>query len=193
MTEVILFVLLAAGLLANVAWTLFLLRKNKLVRTSSPVDLVDLEGRVERLLSEIHRVTSANVELLEGRIDALREVGGLADERLRRIRSSLTDLEVLLNRVGRVKNSLIPASSANQSSESTSQTEIQGPLDSEEKRESEPRVAQRTRSETVCGLYREGLTERQIAQKTGLGIAEIRFLLKLSNVGGTERAKIESR
>ncbi|OGH63905.1 MAG: hypothetical protein A3I06_03915 [Candidatus Lindowbacteria bacterium RIFCSPLOWO2_02_FULL_62_12] len=51
-----------------------------------------------------------------------------------------------------------------------------------------PSPVRSSRGDAVCGLYRQGLTERQIAQKTGLGIAEIRFLLKLSNVEGRAAA-----
>ena len=47
------------------------------------------------------------------------------------------------------------------------------------------------RSETVWGMHRQGLTERQIAQKVGLGIAEVRFLLKLSSAGG--KSPVESK
>ncbi len=174
MNQIFLFLLLSAGLAANVVWTIYLFRKNKVSRPMSSSDISNLDARVERLLTEIHRVTSANVELLEGRIEALREVGGLADERLKRIRTTLTDLEVLLNRVSRVKNSL------EQQSPSAETASASAP-------------AARTRSEIVCGLYRQGLTERQIAQKTGLGVAEIRFLLKLANAENVERTPVERR
>src|SRR3989338_8803332 len=110
MMDVFLVLFLAVGLLANVAWTVFLFRKSKKARAALSADAGDIDVKVERILSEIHRVTSANVELLEGRIDALRAVGALADERLRRLRTSLTDLEILLGRVQRVKKTLTDAS-----------------------------------------------------------------------------------
>ena len=194
MKELFLLVLLSTGLVANVAWTVYLFRKNKLNQTSSTTDLVEVEARAERLLTEIHRVTSANVEFLEGRIEALKEVGGLADERLKRIRSSLTDLEVLLNRVHRVKKSLGDASSGDPALE-TSGVELPGNPPIEEKPSMPAKIrGDKTRSESVMGLYRQGFTEKQIAQKMGLGIAEIRFLLKLSNMGETPRARpVESK
>ncbi|MBI4178736.1 hypothetical protein HY522_04815, partial [bacterium] len=110
MMDVFLVLVLAVGLLANAAWTIFLFRKSRKARLAFSADAGDIDVKVERILSEIHRVTSANVELLEGRIDALRDVGALADERLRRLRASLTDLEILLGRVQRVKKTLTDTS-----------------------------------------------------------------------------------
>lgn len=175
MSDLVLFAVLAVVLSANLAWTVYVFRKNKQGRSGSSVALADLDDHVERLLTEIHRVTSANVELLEGRIDALREVGGVADERLKRIRLTLTDLEVLLNRVARVKKSMTDT--------------VDGQVQEEEPSlppASAPPTARKSRSEVVEGFHRQGLSERQIAQKTGLGIAEIRFLLKFANAAPVE-------
>lgn len=191
MSDIILIVVLIAGLSANVAWTVFLFRKNKSSRAgaaASPAP-ADLDAHVERLLTEIHRVTSANVELLEGRIDALREVGCVADERLKRIRATLTDLEVLLNRVSRVKKSMSETPDV-RIEDAPPVSAGSGP-DQVERPAAPP--AKKSRSEVVEGLYRQGLSERQIAQKTGLGIAEIRFLLKFANVTGSLASPVESR
>lgn len=185
MMQIFFFLLLTAGLAANVFWTVYLFRKTKGLRTSNSVQINDVDARVERLLSEIHRVTSANVELLEGRIDALREVGGLADERLKRIRATLTDLEVLLNRVQRVKTSLLAPVEVPES-------HVQ---ENEKKAETSPNLAAGyyknsvSKLEAVQGLHRQGLTERQMAQKMGVGIAEIRFLLKMAEKEGASRVQ----
>lgn len=180
--EISLILLLTFGLFANVVWTLYLFRKHKAPRSAAGAALSDVDGRVERLLSEIHRVTSANVEMLEGRIDALREVGGLADERLKRIRVSLTELEVLLNRISRVKKSMAESPLPEDS------TDFSEPA-AQELSASPPKLGTpKSRSETVWTLHRQGMTERQIAQKMDLGIAEVRFLLKLSEPGGKPKA-----
>ena len=174
---ILMYLLLATGLAANIVWTVFLFRKHRLSARTSPDGLAGVDARVERLLSEIHRVTSANVELIEGRIDALREVGGLADERLKRIRSTLTELEILLNRVSRVNKALSPADAE----ESVADSEL--PV-----REEMPSVRPNSRTETVLNLRRQGLTERQIAQKMGLGVADVQYLVRMAGA-----AVVESR
>lgn len=185
------FLLLAAGLAANLVWTIYLLRKNKPRRVGDAPRISDLDAEV--FLSEIHRVTSANVELLEGRIDALREVGVLADERLKRIRAALTDLEILLNRLQRLKAPSLDRHSQDGLDEEARDARVAVPIETaqESPLPPPPLPGSARRAETVWEFHRRGLTERQIAQKMGLGLAEIRFLLKLSNAGG--KSPVESR
>lgn len=187
------FVVLAV--VSNAAFTVYVLRKNR--RSTQSADLAEQEARAERLLTEIHRVTSANVELLEERIETLRQVGGLADERLKRIRTTLTELEVLLNRVSRIKRTMPETGGSSlselsegpspQISESSSPATMPIPQSLAASRES--LSASRTRTAEL--LVRQGLTEREIAEKMGMGIAEIRFLLKLAGVPA--KAAVESR
>ncbi len=183
MTEWILVLVLAIGIAGNVCWSVYLSRNRKSAGTMSADELRALESRVERMLSEIHRVTSANVEFLESRIDALREVGGLADERLKRIRTSLTDLEVLLNRVTRVKSALGAKQdlSGNPGLVQDEDSAMDTPRVPSELNPSPILPPASPRSEIAQTLLRQGLTERQVAQKMGLGLPEIRFLLKLAD------------
>lgn len=180
MNSIVAFIVLTVALAGCVVWNIYLVRRHRVYRSGSVVD-PDLEARLERLLTEIHRTTSANVELLEDRIDALREVGVLTDERLKRIRASLTDLETVLSRVHRVKKGL--------------DTPLPEPGDDDLPLAAEARSAPETASavpvsapagrqtDAVLSLHRRGLTEREIAQRLDIGIAQVRILLRLSDAG----------
>ncbi len=183
MTASVLFFLLGVGVL-NIFLTIYLFRRIRSAPVRSGVSGGDMEAQTERMLTEIHRVTSANVELLEARIDALREVGVLADERLRRIRGTLTDLEVLLNRIHRIKKSMDEPSGGFESREVPALPVVESAA------QYDPPPAVKSRQDAAHELRRQGLTEQQIAQKIGLGIAEVRFLLKLAEGG---RLPVESR
>jgi len=61
-------------------------------------DFDKFRNEISRLITEFNRVSNANINILEDKTEDLKEVIKLADEKIIKLNSKLTDLEILINR-----------------------------------------------------------------------------------------------
>jgi hypothetical protein len=96
------FDLFIASLLFSAAASMgvfLLLRNRRADATATDFDLTAIESRVSDLASELMRVANSHGNAVEERRDELKRVIEMANDRIRRLHSLLSDLEIIEKRI----------------------------------------------------------------------------------------------
>ncbi|MFP4378667.1 MAG: DUF6115 domain-containing protein [Spirochaetales bacterium] len=152
-------------------------------RTSQQAALDEIKREVGSIITELNQTTERNIELVENRIETLRELIGEADRRVKALKRDIAshqqagvryDSRGTLQREDHLESALRNAPSIE---------EREAPIEpTESYRRASPPDTPETRAnvrEQVRALYLQGLSLERIAVRVGVTVGEVELILSL--------------
>ena len=144
-----------------------LLRGRRGGAPAADFDLIAVESRLSDLVSEMMRVANSHGNAVEERRDELKRVIEMANDRIRRLHSLLSDLEIIEKRIREVAAPL-------------KETVVEDDLVRSASPPSPAERSRRTRHEEIRALAEEGMIQAAIAAELRLPRDEVDLVLRRS-------------
>lgn len=131
-------------------------------------DFDKFRNEVSKLITEFNRVANTNINILEDKIEDLKGVIKLADDKIVRLNSKLTDLEILANR-----------------DKKPTAKEVEEVIPKKKIKPLSNKATLHEKKERIEELVREGVPIEEIAKAVNMSKGEVQLVVELKNKNRT--------
>jgi predicted nucleic acid-binding Zn-ribbon protein len=125
-------------------------------------DFDKFRDEVSKLITEFNRVSNTNINILEDKIEDLKNIIKLADDKIIKLNSKLTDLEILANRNNR-------------------SVSVKEPVIRQKIKPLPKKATLNEKKERIKELVNAGFSIEEIAKAVNMSKGEVQLVLELKN------------